>query len=292
MYRNGTTEKPLGARINSHTIIFSLYGSHVLPRGGEIWIGSLIRAMAALDFSPGAVRALVSRMQRKGFLQSRRLGRRSFYELTDWGLKNVRWGSERAFISPDDEWDGRWTVVTYSIPERHRKRRDALRAALNSWGFGALVPGIWISPHQFTPRVEKKWRELGVWQYLEIFRAEHLGPSDPSNLVAQVWPQLSEIRDRYSAYIAQYEPILRRFEAGAICDEECFAARLQCLFEFVAITLKDPALPPSLLPQAWPRSSAQRLFQTLLKALAKPANRFFDTIYKTGGETNDKDAPS
>jgi phenylacetic acid degradation operon negative regulatory protein len=282
----------LGARINSHTIIFSLYGSHVLPRGGEIWIGSLIRAMAALDFSAGAVRALVSRMQRKGFLQSRRLGRRSFYRLTDLGLRNVSWGSERALVPPGDRWDGRWTVVAYSIPERRRKRRDALRSALNSWGFGALVPGTWISPHTLTSRVEKKWQELGVWQYLEIFRAEHLGPSDPSKLVAQVWPQLPAIRDRYSTYIARYEPVLRRFETGAICDEECFAVRLQCLFEFVAITLQDPALPPSLLPQGWPRSSAQQLFQALLEALARPANRFFDTIYKTGGEINEKSEPS
>lgn len=282
----------MNTRIHPYTIVFSLYGGYVLPRGEEIWSGSLIRAMAVLDFSAGAVRALVSRMQRKGFLQSRRLGRRSFYRLTDLGLKNVRWGSERAFVPPDGEWDGRWTVVTYSIPERHRKRRDALRAALNSWGFGALVPGIWISPHLLTSRVEKKWQELGVWQYLEIFRAEHLGPSDPSTLVDQVWPQLPAIRDRYWTYVARYEPILRRFEAGAIGDEECFAARLQSLFEFVAITLQDPDLPPSLLPQDWPRSSAQLLFKELLQALAKPADCFFDTICKTGGETDDKIAQS
>jgi phenylacetic acid degradation operon negative regulatory protein len=60
----------LGTQVHPHTIIFSLYGQYVLPRGGEIWIGSLIRALAALDFNAGAVRALVSRMQRKGFLQS------------------------------------------------------------------------------------------------------------------------------------------------------------------------------------------------------------------------------
>ncbi len=278
------------AQINPHTIIFSLYGSHVLPRGGEIWIGSLIQAMAALDFGAGAVRTLVSRMQRKGYLQSRRLGRRSFYRLTDRGLKNVRWGSERAFVSSGGEWDGRWTVITYFIPERHRKRRDALRATLNSWGFGTLVPGIWISPHLLAPKVEKKWQELGVWEYLEIFRAEYLGPSVPSTLVAQAWPQLSAIRDRYWTFVARYEPILRRFEAGDICDKECFAARLRSLFEFVAITLRDPGLPPALLSRDWPYSSAQLLFKELRLALAEPAGCFFDTICETGGETDDESA--
>jgi len=127
----------------------------VLPRGGEIWIGGLIRALAALDFSAGAVRTLVSRMRRKGFLQSRRLGRFSFYRLTDLGLKEVSWGGERAFAPPGGEWDGRWTVVTYSVPEKHRRRRDVLRASLNGLGFGALAPGTWISPRPLSPEAER-----------------------------------------------------------------------------------------------------------------------------------------
>lgn len=265
------------------TFVFSLYGQYVLPRGGEIWIGSLIRALAALDFSPGAVRAVVSRMKRRGFLQSRRVGRRSFYRLTDLGLKEVHWGGKRAFVSPADEWDGRWTVITYSIPEKHRDRRDALRRSLNRLGFGALAPGIWTSPRPLPSEARRKWREIDVWEYLEIFRAEHLGPSDPRTLVAHAWPQLPALGDRYWAYLAAYKPILGRFEAGALNDEACFAARLRSLCEFVAITLDDPALPSSLLSKDWPRPSAQSLFEELKRALAGPAERFFDAIYETRG---------
>jgi phenylacetic acid degradation operon negative regulatory protein len=270
----------MGTQVRPHTIIFSLYGQYVLPRGGEIWIGSLIRALAALDFGAGAVRALASRMQRKGFLQSRRLGRRSFYRLTDLGLKEVRWGGDRAFVPPDDGWDGRWMVVTYSVPERHRRRRDALRRSLIAFGFGALAPGIWISPRLLLLEVERKWRELGVWQYVEIFRAEHLGPSDPCTLVAHAWPQLPAVGDRYRAYIAEYEPLLRRCQAGILEDEQCFVARLKSLIDFVTITLEDPALPSALLPEDWPRPAAQLLFKELRQALAEPAERFFDSIYE------------
>lgn len=272
-------EIQLSTQVHPHTFIFSLYGGYVLLRGEEIWIGSLIRSLAALDFSAGAVRTLVSRMQRKGLLQSRRVGRRSFYQLTDLGLKNVHWGSDRAFPSPGDEWDGRWTVVTYSIPEKHRSRRDVLRAWLNGWGFGALAPGTWISPRLLPPEAERKWQALDVWQYLEVFRAEHLGPSDAPTLVAHAWPQLSVLEDRYRAYVAGYKPVLCRFEAGTLDDEECFAARLRSLIDFIAITLKDPALPPSILPKDWPRPSAQLFCKELQQALAESANHFFDAIY-------------
>jgi len=278
----------LSTRVHPHTIIFSLYGQYVLPRGGEIWIGSLIQALATLDFNAGAVRALVSRMQRKGFLQSQRVGRLSFYRLTDLGLKEVHWGGDRAFIPPDNKWDRRWTVVTYSVPEKQRDRRDALRRSLNGLGFGALAPGTWISSRPLSPEAEKKWQESGVWEYLEVFRADHLGPSDPSTLVAHAWPQLLVLGDRYRSYVAGYELVLRHFEAGMLDDEVCFVARLRSLFEFVAITLNDPALPPSLLPEDWPRPSAQLLFKELQHALAEPAEHFFDTIYQTKGESDDK----
>lgn len=278
----------LDIQIHPYTFIFSLYGHYVLPRGGEIWIGSLIRALAALDFSAGAVRTLVSRMKRKGLLESRRLGRHSFYRLTDLGLKEVHRGGEQISSPVEYEWDGRWTVVTYSIPEKYRDRRDALRRSLNWWMFGALAPGTWISPHPLLPETEGEWQALGVWDYLEVFRAEHLGPRDPRALVAHAWPQLSMLGDRYRAYVAAYEPVLRRFEAGLLDNEECFATHLRSLINFVAITLDDPALPSSLLPEDWPRPSAQLLFEEIKQALAEPAERFFETIYRTKGEANDR----
>jgi DNA-binding transcriptional regulator PaaX len=82
--------------------------------------------------------------------------------------------------------------------------------------------------------------------------------------------------------------VLRRFEAGTLDDEECFATRLRSLIDFVTINLKDPALPFSLLPDNWPRSSARSLFKELQHALTGPAERFFDAIYQTKGATDDK----
>jgi phenylacetic acid degradation operon negative regulatory protein len=224
-------------------------------------------------------------MRRRGFLQSRRDGRHSFYRLTDRGLKEVRGGSDRAFGSPHDKWDGHWTLVTYSVPEKHRQCRDALRRSLNWYGFGALAPGIWISPRVLRSEAEEKWRKLGVWEYLEVFGAKHLGPSDEHNLVDRAWPHLSVLAGRYQSYLAKYEPILHLCQAGELDDEACFAIRLQSLFEFVAIALDDPGLPLSLLPGDWPRPRAQSLFDELRQGLAKPAECFFDAICTMKGDT-------
>jgi len=285
-----TEKRSVDIHIHPHTVVFSLYAQHVLPRGGNIWIGSLIQALGALGYNPGAVRTLVSRMKKRGYLQSRRCGRCSFYRLTGRGQQEVCWGGDRTFASQADEWDGRWTVVIYSVPEEHRERRDALRYWLTCWGFGALAPGTWICPRRLSPEAAGKWQELDVQAYLEVFRAKHLGPSEPDSLVAQAWPQLPALEERYRAYVAEGNTILDCLEAGTFKDEDCFVWQLQSLVEFVAITLEDPSLPPCLLPEDWPRPAAQRLFEELEQALAKPAERFFDAIYRTIGERDEEKA--
>jgi phenylacetic acid degradation operon negative regulatory protein len=273
----------LGTHANLNTSIFALYGQYVLPRGGEIWLSTLIRAMATLGFSEAAVRSTALRLKKKGYLQSRRPGRRSLYWLTDTGLNRLNLGGFRFSISPDSDWDGRWIVVIYSIPEERRERRDALRNVLNWWGFGMLAPGTWISTRPLPPEAESEWRELGVWKYVNVFGSEYLGPSDPSTVVARAFPQLPTLADQYKDYITECESVLRRFEAGLLDDEECFACRLRSISGFVPIILEDPALPASLLPEDWPRPKAQLLAQELQQALAEPAERFFDSIYETTG---------
>jgi phenylacetic acid degradation operon negative regulatory protein len=177
-------------------------------------------------------------------------------------------------------------VVTYSIPEEHRDRRSALRWMLHVWGFGSLAPGVWVSPGLLPFEAEKDCQEIDVWKYLEVFRADHVGPSQPHDVVTRAWPQLDALGDLYQTYIAKHETVLRDFEAGNLDDESCFAAHLQCACEFVAITLHDPALPTRLLPANCPRPAAQHLFEKIAHALKEPAGRFFDSIYETTKEGN------
>ncbi len=193
-------------------------------------------------------------------------------------------GAKQIFSIPT-EWDQRWTVAAYSIPEKQRKKRDALRVSLRGYGFGDLNPGLWISPRPLPVEASQKWQEMGVGKYLEFFRAEYIGPDDPRKLVQKAWPKLPELDKEYRAYIARYQPVLREFEAELLDDQKCFAVRLQNLFEFVSINLSDPDLPSALLPEDWSRPAAQALFRNINARMNGPAQRFFDAICgsKTGG---------
>jgi phenylacetic acid degradation operon negative regulatory protein len=284
MYKARDDEKEnggLGIPINPNTVVFALLAQYVLPRGGEVWLGSLIQAMATLGISEAAARSTVLRLKKKGVLESQRLGRRAFYWLTDAGMRQLNVGGFRFSLPSEKAWDGKWTIVVYSIPEEQRDLRDALRNSLKWWGFGSLAPGTWISTRVLLPEIESDLRELGVWEYVSVFKSEYVGPNDSSAMVTKAFPELDTLEAGYRDYIAKAKAVLRSLEAGQLDDEACFATRMRNLWEIYAVARDDPILPPALLPADWPRFEAVELSAQVRHVLSAPAERFFDTIYET-----------
>ncbi|MGD9101834.1 MAG: PaaX family transcriptional regulator C-terminal domain-containing protein, partial [Anaerolineae bacterium] len=154
---------------------------------------------------------------------------------------------------------------------------------LKWWGFGNLAPGTWISTRPLLPETESEWRELGAWEHLDVFRSEHVGAGDLGGVVARAYPQLAALAAGYQDYVAHSEALLRRFEAGLLDDEACFATRMRNLWEFWYIAQDDPILPPALLPEDWPRPRAASLSVEVQHVLFEPAERFFDAIYVATG---------
>ena len=71
------------------SLITTVFGDAIAPRGGTVWLGSLIRALAEFGVSERLVRTSVFRLAKDGWLQSQQLGRRSYYSLTDTGRERI-----------------------------------------------------------------------------------------------------------------------------------------------------------------------------------------------------------
>ena len=116
---------------HSQDLVFTLYGDYIRHRGGEAWTGSLIQLLDLCGLSEQAVRSTLSRMSQKGWLESRKSGRHSFYSMTPKFLELLEEGARRIFQPRCDPWDGLWYLLTYSVPESKRNLRHRLRAPDN-----------------------------------------------------------------------------------------------------------------------------------------------------------------
>lgn len=84
--------------ISGTSLISSLYGDSLSHRGGEIWLGSLAALLEGLGFGERFVRTALFRLNKEGWLNVSRLGRRSYYSLSDKGLR-LTGGRKTKFIA-------------------------------------------------------------------------------------------------------------------------------------------------------------------------------------------------
>jgi phenylacetic acid degradation operon negative regulatory protein len=263
-------------------LVFTLFGEYLLGRRGPVWVGSLISLLQPFGLSEGAVRTVLSRMARKGWLVGGRRGRHAFYDLSGRGRTLLEAGQDRIFRPKrGGRWDGEWFLLAYSIPEDQRHLRDRLRVRLAWLGFGSLGNGLWLSPYDLSEEVGSLARDMDVDEHLECFRARHLGNKDPAGLVARSW-DLEAVNGRYASFMERWEPELQRSSSLAaesgLEAQRSYGLRFRLIHEFREFPLEDPYLPTRLLPADWRGTEAAELVDALHDLFTDPADRYVDAV--------------
>ena len=254
--------------------LFDVFGDYVEPRARELWTGSIISLASNFDISERAIRSALLRLQRDGWLDVRRAGARSFYGLTDAGRDLIERGRERIMRGPEHDWDGRWAVLTYTIPEAQREQRDRLRTELGWLGFGGLGSGLFVSPRDRQRELADLTKRYRLDSNITVFRAEHTWPGDNRALASRCW-DLTGINARYSDFITTFAGFC---ESPDLPDRDCFAVRCRLMGGYRRFPFLDPGLPGELLPEDWLGLHAWTLFRDLHDRLAPGANSYFDHV--------------
>jgi phenylacetic acid degradation operon negative regulatory protein len=240
--------------------------------------------MGEFGLSEPAVRAAISRMLRQGWLESRKVGNRSYYSMTERGKKRLDEAAARIYKVETDKWDGKWCIVSYNIPEERRALRDQLRKELGWMGFGMLTTSTWISPNDLGQRIKELTEAYEITEHVEIFHADHLGWSQARQLVQKCW-NIDEINEKYKAFIdtfrGKYEEMAKKLrENQQVADSYCFVEKTILVHEYRKFLFIDPDLPQELLPDLWLGREADQLFQNYYRILNPGAVRFFETAYE------------
>ena len=72
-------------------------------------------------------------------------------------------------------WDGKWRIVVYDIPEKIKKGRDALRAKLKGLGFHELQKSVFVFPYECKNEIDfiieffnlRKYVRVGVLETID-----------------------------------------------------------------------------------------------------------------------------
>ncbi|MBD2765766.1 PaaX family transcriptional regulator [Kocuria sp. cx-455] len=244
----------------AQTAIMALFGIYIEVEELRLSTKGIIGALEPLGVSEDATRITLARMSKKGFLAKQRRGRETFYTIGPGGMPVLREGYSRVH-GPDvlmKDWDGQWTHVFYSIPEKARNLRRQLQSALEWGGFGRLQSGVWVAPG--VQDVAGLVGRIEGSEHVRAFVGVPAGSTTQNQILQEAF-DLAEISRGYEEFIGRWGPFAAEREAS-------LHRRLLLNTEWLEIIRRTPMLPAALVPGDWPARTAQDVFIAVDRATA------------------------
>lgn len=270
-------------RVQAGSLIISVFGDAVLPRGGRIWLGSLIRLLEPLELNERLIRTSVFRLVKDEWLRTESHGRRADYVLTPAGRRRFEEASRHIYASNAPLWDRRWRLILV-VGELEPKVREQLRQALFWQGFGALGNDCFVHPGADLSSVMDALIAEGLAPILKalmpLFAADSRSAMSASDadLVRRAW-DLGALGEAYAHFVASYQPILDDLRGDPlleVSEQDAFLLRTLLIHDYRRLLLRDPELPEVLLPAGWAGQRARLLCKELYKRLEQLSGRHLD----------------
>lgn len=256
------------------SLIISVFGDSIAPRGGSISLASLIALAQPFGLTERLVRTSVARLAQDGWLEAERRGRLSFYRLAKHGRARFEEATRRIYGENPTDWNGRWTLIL--LPKRSQTRRSPHPGPLPQagkgkrareemlWlGFGQLAPGVLAHPERELEDTRRQLRDLGIAGGATVLQALTGDEEEDRRIAAATW-DLSELSRRYRGFVELFRPVQEaltsRTRPSALA---AFVVRTLLIHEYRKIHLRDPLLPASLLPADWVGTEAYELCRAL-----------------------------
>jgi phenylacetic acid degradation operon negative regulatory protein len=244
------------------SIIITVFGDAIVPRGGSVWLGTLLEFFETLDIDASVVRTAMSRLTADGWFEREKVGRNSFYRLRKQGRLTFDVATKHIYDPPPSDWTGRFELLLIG----NGGDRDASREALKNAGFGSPLPGVWVAPSG-VPVPEEAASAIR----LEVSAEDDSG----RRLLSASWP-LERTADAYLKFMKTFEPLRASLDRKALSDADAFTARILLIHHYRRVVLRDPLLPMALLPQDWPGRAARDLCGRIYRALLAPSEQWLD----------------
>ena len=266
--------------LRAGSLITTVFGDAIAPRGGTVWLGSLITAMAELGINERLVRTSVFRLVKDGWLQSQQIGRRSYYSLTDEGRERFELATHRIYGEPAAHWDGNWSLLLMSGLDA--ATREQVRKECGWLGFGPLSTNVLAHPSPDRADLDLTLRRLGVEDELVVLQGQTMrGDAAMRRLAGDSW-NLADIDARYADFVKRFRPVFKASAGGSkVTGQAAFVVRTLLIQEYRKVLLRDPWLPPELLPAGWHGAAAYQLCRNLYRAVHARADAWLDEVMET-----------
>jgi phenylacetic acid degradation operon negative regulatory protein len=267
------------AGTTAQNLTVTLVADYTLRTRAWLPSAAIVALLDEAGIGSSAARTAISRLFRRGVLESSRDGRYSSYRLTQAAVGNLTAGGTwiARFATRAEPWDGYWTLVSFSFPQEERSQRRALREQLRWLGYAPLYDALWVSPDAPNPTVKDRLTTTTLGT-MTMFRARHVELATQTNRnPIDAW-DIATIARRYNTFIRRWKPLLPRIRSGKVAGAAAVQARTEIMDAYRHFPIVDPELPIELMPARWPRADAREVFVAVYDGLAEQAQEHVGTV--------------
>lgn len=274
-------------KIHAKSLISTFFGDLAVPYGGKAWVQTVASVLEPLGVSNRLVRTSLFRLVEEQWLDSTRIGRKSYYQLTDKALGQTNLAEQLIYHRDTRKWDGIWTLVFIVQRPSNLELRSQLEQELQWMGFGSVSKHIFAHPNASINLVAERVTALELSQHVVCMRAENVSNEvvgldvTDAEMAAMCFPP-TNLEDRYSAFIEQFS----RLDVNAIqsaSESSKLLLRLLLVDEYRRIILHDPHLPDELLPADWVGDRAYAMSKTIYQLLFDSSNKAYCKLLNDAG---------
>jgi phenylacetic acid degradation operon negative regulatory protein len=248
----------------------TFWGDMLLPFGGKIWLGSLIRAMAPFGFDKQLVRTSVHRLVAEGWLTAETHGRRRELSMPAPRLEELRRVQSHMYRTIPRKWAGRWSIVVVS--PNNPALRETLRREFRWQGYAMLAPNTFIHPSQDWLELSNRLAARNLVDMVSHFFVAESVIDNRSPL--ELW-SLEEIGSGWRDLVNLLDQASKLTDQDA---ETAYVVRLLLVHELRISVLRDPRLPGDFLPHDWPEKVARRRFKEFYASFSPNAYGYLSEI--------------
>jgi phenylacetic acid degradation operon negative regulatory protein len=250
--------------VRAWSLIITLYGDAVVPRGGRLGLKSLIDIMGLFGIDSGHVRTAMSRLTSDGWLERERIGRNSYYRLSRRGQASFLAATRRIYFPEAAPFDGKLRLALLGPGISDRR---LTRSLLEQEGFAPFSPVVYVG-------LVDPLKRVAAPAAVVVVRAD--AGEAAAALASAAW-KLPAIAESYRGFVARFKPLETALSGSqALTGGDALVARILLIHEFRRIVLRDPGLPGSLLPGDWPAQRARALAARIYGRVVPVAERFLD----------------
>ncbi len=121
------------------------------------------------------VKRAVQSLQKQKFINIYEKGDEQVMEITEKGKKRIlKYRFDEMKLVRPKKWDGLWRIISFDIPEKYKRGRDALTRKLKEMKFYPFQKSVFICPFECRDEIDFIGEVFNIRKFIRYFVAKEI----------------------------------------------------------------------------------------------------------------------